>query len=230
MDALVAAGVEAARARGAAPGDPVRVVLVPTAAARNRPPAAVEYGRRAFEAAGQRTGVQLEITAAYVVDAASAADPSMAGTLAAADVIHLPGGDPDLIPAILRGSQAWDAMLAAHRRGACLAGASAGAMALAARCWTPAGLVDGLGLVPGIAVLPHFAPGRIARWRGTTGGPDDAITWLGLDERTMLIGRPGSAWQVAGAGRAHLVPPGADAPTATAGHGEALTLPERAPG
>lgn len=243
MDALVAAGVEAAGARGGDPGDAVRVVLVPTAAARNRPPAAVEFGRRAFADAGRRAGVPLDIRPAFVVDEGSAADRAMATLLEAADVIHLPGGDPDLIPTLLRGSRAWDAMLAAYGRGACLAGASAGAMALAARCWTPAGLVDGLALMAGIAVLPHYAPGRVARWRATRGAhgapgpgaapddaPDNALNWLGLDERTMLIGRPGGEWHVAGGGRAHLIPPGADLPSTSAGPGDRLTLPEPMPG
>ena len=89
-----------------------------------------------------------------VVDAASAADPSLAERLAAATLI-LPGGDPDIIPTLYPDTAAWAAIQHAQGRGAVLAGASAGAMALAAWTWTPDGGINGLGVVPGIGVAPH---------------------------------------------------------------------------
>jgi hypothetical protein len=76
-------------------------------------------------------------------------------------------------------------------------------MALGERLWTAHGPMDGLGLVPGVAVLPHFDATRLATWRGAV-DPGGRLTWLGLDERTMVIGRPGEAWRVAGGGRAHV--------------------------
>jgi hypothetical protein len=80
--------------------------------------------------------------------------------------------------------------------------------------------MDGLGVVPGAAVLPHFAPGRTRAWRGAV-DPEGSLTWLGLEERTLVIGRPGGgAWWVAGAGRAWLLPAGSDEPAASAGHDE----------
>lgn len=217
MDALVAAAVEAAAGRVP------RVVLVPTAVARHRPELAAGHGTRAFEAAAGRAGVALEIAVAMVVDALSAADPGIAALVEAADLVHLPGGDPDVIPSLLPGSAAWAAALRAHGRGACLAGASAGAMALAARLWTQRGPADGLGLVPGIAVLPHFDPRRAGAWRSTV-DPEGTLAWLGLDERTLVIGRAGAPWLVAGRGRAHLLPPGAEAPSASVAAGERIDL------
>ena len=222
MDALVAAG---AAARAAA-GDlgPLRVVLVPTAAARQRPDLAAAAGRRAFDAAGARAGLAVDVEVAGVLDDRSAADPANVARLEAARVIHLPGGDPDLLPAVLHGTPAWAAILRAHAAGACVAGASAGAMALAERLWTPDGPVDGLGLVPGIAVLPHFDPGGATTWRGVV-DPSGRLAWLGLDERTLIIGRPGETWTVAGAGRAHVIHAGAATPAISAGAGEVLALP-----
>jgi cyanophycinase len=221
MDALVAAG---ATARAAA-GDlgPIRVVLVPTAAARHRPDLAAAHGRRAFEAAGARAGLNVEVGVANVLDARTAADPASVARLAAAHLIHLPGGDPDLLPTVLRGSPAWAAILRAYAVGACVAGASAGAMALAERLWTGGGPIDGLGLVPGIAVLPHFDPGRMDAWRSVV-DPDGHLAWLGLDERTLVIGRPGGSWTVAGAGRAHVIRPGAALPATSAPAGQVLGL------
>jgi cyanophycinase-like exopeptidase len=222
MDALVAAGAMARAAADAA--GPIRVVLVPTAAARHRPDLAATHGRHAFEAAGGRAGTGIHVEVANVLDDRSATDPANVARLEAAHVIHLPGGDPDLLPTVLRGSPAWAAILRAYTVGACVAGASAGAMALAERLWTREGPMEGLGLVPRIAVLPHFDPGRATAWRSVV-DPDGRLAWLGLDERTLVIGRPGGTWMVAGAGRAHLILPGAAMPSMSAGAGEALALP-----
>jgi cyanophycinase len=214
MDALVAAAAAAAGGRAA------RVVVVPTAVARHRPELSASEGLRAFEAAARRAGAPLEVEAAMVLDDRSAADDSIAATLETADLVYFPGGDPDVIATVLAGSRAWSAALQAYARGACLAGASAGAMVLCERLWTARGPMDGLGVVLGAAVLPHFAPGRARGWRSAV-DPDGALAWIGLEERTLVIGRPGGGdWRVAGAGRAWLLPAGADEPTASAGNGE----------
>jgi len=218
MDALVAAGTAAA-----GPGAGIRVVLVPTAVARHRPDLAVAHGRRAFEAAAIRAGVSLRVESVSLFDRPSAADPGAVALLAAAHVVHLPGGDPDRLPAVLRGTDAWAAVLRAYGRGACVAGASAGAMALAARLWTRDGPVDGLGLVPGLAVLPHFDASRAGAWRRSV-DPEGVLWWLGLDERTLVIGRLGVTWLVAGSGRAHVIPPGAAGPAVSGGPGESLEI------
>ncbi len=225
MDALVRAGAGARDPRrGEAAGDdPVRVVLVPTAVARHRPDLAVAHGRSAFEAAAARLGIRLRVDTAPVLDRASATDPGHTALLDRADLVHLPGGDPDLIPAVLRDTPAWAAILRAFERGACIAGASAGAMALAERLWTPDGPAAGLGLVPGVAVLPHFDPGRMAGWRAVV-DPDNLLAWIGLDERTLVIGPPGGPWTVHGAGRAHLFAPGAGEPARSAADGDVLAL------
>jgi len=218
MDALVAAAADAAgHAREA------RIAVVPTAAARQRPEVAAGHGVRAFEAAGRRTRVGVVVEPVMVVDGASARDDDLASRLEAADLVYLPGGDPDLIPSLLAGTPAWAAILRAHAAGACLAGVSAGAMALCARLWTSRGAMDGLGVVARAAVLPHFAPGRVREWRSIV-DPDGTLAWIGLEERTMVIGRPGESWRVEGAGRAYLLPPGADVASVTATSGDGFPL------
>jgi cyanophycinase-like exopeptidase len=223
MDALVAAGAEAAGIRDGGSEALLRIVLVPTAVARHRPDLAVAHGRGAFQAAAGRAGLRVRVDVAMILDRADASDPGSVALLEAAHVVHLPGGDPDLLPAVLRDTEAWSAILRAHARGACVAGASAGAMAIAERLWTRDGPGDGLGLVEGLAVLPHFDPARAATWRRSV-DPDGRLTWLGLDERTLVIGRPGGAWVVAGAGRAHVFPPGAAGPAVSGGPGERLSI------
>jgi cyanophycinase-like exopeptidase len=219
LDALIAAAAEAAAAQ--APDVVPRVVIVPTAAARQRPDVAARHGERAVAAAAARAAVVVEITVATILTREDAADPDLVATLASAHLVHLPGGDPDLIPHVFRSTPAWNGMLRASARGAVLAGASAGAMAMAERCWTPGGLIDGLGVVPGLAILPHYAPGRLERWRGTE--PAAGVRWLGIDEQTLVLGRPGEAWRVAGRGSAHLLT-GDGTLIATAGPGETLRI------
>ena len=217
MDVLLAAARTAA-----GPAEPV-VVIVPTAAARQRPEQAAAHGERAFRAAAARAGVEIAVETVAILTRADAADPALVDRLAGAHVIHVPGGDPDLVPAVLRDTPAWAAILEAVERGTCLAGASAGAMALGERVWTSRGGVDGLGLVPGIAVIPHFAAGRLEAWRPIVedGRP---LAWIGIDEQTLVIGRPGESWSVAGRGRVHVVPLGAREPALVAGPGAAIPI------
>ena len=215
MDALLAAALEAARAADGPDAMP-KIVILPVAAARSRPDVAAAHGERAFRAAAARAGVAIETAVAPVVDRASAADAMPAQRLRTAHLVHLPGGDPDLPASVLRATPAWAAILEAYGRGACVAGASAGAMALGERLWTPRGPADGLGLVPGVAVLPHFDGRRLAAWRSAV-DPDDRLAWVGLDERTLVIGRVGEPWVVAGAGRARVVAAGRPETIATSG-------------
>ena len=252
LDALLLAGATAAAARlvsspiedddsdrdvsGHRVGPPadrltttIRVVILPTAAARGRPDRASANGRAAFERRAAILGRDAHVDVAWVVDGASAADPDQTGRLADADLIHLPGGDPDLVPGILAGSPALAAIEAAWRRGAVIAGASAGAMALAEWTWTPAGGIRALGLVPGLAVVPHYDDIRRTAWQRTL---DDlapgGIGYLGLDERTGVIAEPnGSAgrnWRVAGAGAAWWFARGSDRPL-VGRDGDVLHLP-----
>ena len=99
MDALLAAAVAAAVAAAAREGQGVvpRIMLVPTAAARQRPQAAASHGERAFAAAAARAGVPIEIGVAGILSRADAADPRAVSPLASAHLVHLPGGDPDII-------------------------------------------------------------------------------------------------------------------------------------
>ena len=212
----------------------LRVVLLPTAAAGERPEMAVDVGSAAFRRVASEAGIAIDIQAAMVVDAASAAAPGKADRLARADLVYLPGGDPGRLAAILPGSPAWGAVLSAHARGAVVAGASAGAMILAAWTWTGSGGAIGLGLVPGIVVVPHAE--RVARggWAGTFArrvppgiGPLGA---LGLDERTGIVSEPDAArdgmpvaWRVVGPGVVHWTPAG-ERTIRDLRHGDTLSL------
>ncbi len=206
----------------------IRIVILPTAAGRGAPERAAASGVRAFQRRADVGGLRTSIEVACVVDAASAADPDLASRLAAADLIHLPGGDPDLIPLTLDGSAALGAIHAAWDRGAVVAGASAGAMALAEWTWTPLGGMRGLGLVRGLAVVPHYDDVRRTTWQaGLDRLAPDELGYLGLDERTGVIaatnGAADQVWRVSGAGSAYWFARGAAMPV-VARPGQTLRL------
>ena len=203
-----------------------RVVILPTAVARHRPEIAIANGRRAFEQAARRKGRLVDVGAVRLLrrEDALTAPRELVDRLAGAHLIHLPGGDPDLIPAILPATPAWAAIRQALSAGACLAGASAGAMAMADRVWTPAGPLDGLGLLPGYAVLPHFSSQRLQAWRREIDG-DRELRWIGIDEQSILIGRPGSSWRVGGRGSVRVFEAGTDVPAWQSQAGEPIELP-----
>jgi cyanophycinase-like exopeptidase len=241
LDALLAAAADAARARLSADeldvaahaidgqGTTVRVVVLPTAAGRGFPDRAAANGVRAFEARAAAAGLATHIETARVVDAASAADQANMDLLEAADLIHLPGGDPDLVPSVLAGTPALRAMQRASARGAVVAGASAGAMGLADWTWTPQGGMRGLGFVHGLAVVPHYDEIRRTTWQQVVDQlAPGGIGYLGLDERTGILAAPNGAgerrWTVAGPGAAWWFARGVPEPV-VARSGESLHLP-----
>lgn len=213
--------VEAARGRAErrADGRPIQAVVVPTAAARGRPDLAGARGTSVLEGVAASLGVTMVASVVPIVDAASAGDAVLAARLAAADLIYLPGGDPDLIPSILAGGAAGAAIATALAEGAVVAGASAGAMGLAELTWTPTGIVPGLGAAVGLMVVPHADAGSWARNLRRFGGDgsDGAISpvgLLGLGERTGVIGPGDGTWRVVGEGEVRWLRAGAAADTA----------------
>ena len=218
--------LEAASRPGA--GDPLRIVLLPTAVARHNPDASARFGRAAFERVAAGMGRPVDVAAGFVVDAASADDRATAATIALADLIYFPG---DHSPTHLPDTATWRALGEARARGAVLAGASAGAMALAPLTWTPTGVIRGLGVVPGLVVFPHAD----ARTWGQQAvrfplAIDAGMGILGLGERTGVIsathddGAPTSPWQVVGEGEVRWLAPGAVEPSVVR-HGGTLDLP-----
>jgi cyanophycinase len=201
--------LEAILAAAPCPDGVVRVAVVPTAAARGRPDLAAANGVAACTRVGAAAGMAVRAESVAVVDAASANDPALADHLAEAGLIHFPGGDPDLIPTLLRDTPVWAAVRSALARGAVLAGASAGAMALGTWTWTPTGGVPGLDLVPGIIVVPHADArswtANLQRFGGDA-PPDPAV--LGLGERTGVLIEGTGAWRVVGEAEVRWLPRG----------------------
>jgi cyanophycinase len=184
----------------AAAGGPAYVLA--TAAGRQRPDMAVAHAVRWFAELGLDVE-ELPATKRSNVTSSDNASRARDGRF-----FYLVGGDPGLVPKTLAGTPVWEAIVAAWRDGAALAGSSAGAMALGE--WT---LIRGrmpgdnqrqyrpaLGLVPGVAVLPHFETfGH--RWLDSarSAAPRDDVVLLGVDERSAAVWHDG-AWTAHGPG------------------------------
>ncbi|WP_380169491.1 Type 1 glutamine amidotransferase-like domain-containing protein [Jannaschia sp. R86511] len=155
-----------------------------------------ELGRRAAE----RLGVEQVVVP--VVDRVSADDPGLASLVKGAGLVYLSGGNPRFLAETLRATAVWAAIEAAWRGGAALAGCSAGAMALGGSVPDVrhpfSGPVAGLGVVPGLAVVPHFDRfGAHLLGRLAAHALPEGVRRVGVDEDTALVGGPGS-WRVVG--------------------------------
>lgn len=205
----------AAAGRAAATGS-IRVELLTTAVARHRPEMAFAVGSAALErvaAEARRDLPPVRVHHARVVDSASASDRDVVSRLATADLVYLPGGDPDAVVGILAGTDAWHAVGRARSRGAVVAGASAGAMALGERTWTRDGYVAGFGWAGRLVVVSHAGAERMATMRPVVDALPHGVelSIVGLPERAGVTGGPG-AWTVVGAGGAWWWPAHAAAP------------------
>ena len=211
----------------AAAGGPAFVLA--TAAARQRPQAAVANAMRWFEGLGLAVEELPATKRSHAMWAANA-ERARAGRF-----FYLVGGDPGLVPRTLAGTPLWDAIVDAWRDGAALAGSSAGAMALGA--WTLVrGRIPGddrrrylpaLKLVGGVAVLPHFETfGN--RWvKGALAtAPSEDVVLLGIDERTGAVWDAGS-WRALGDGGVTVIAHGRRRRYASGGRVEGLPPPAR---
>ena len=177
-----------------------RAYLLPTAQARSGPAKAIAQAERWFA----RLGLQVEELP--VTTKAHARSRELADKAAAAGFFYLVGGDPGRVAEVLRGSPVWEAMLAAWRGGAVLAGSSAGSMALCQ--WT---LVidrwphhddrkykEALNVVPKSVVLPHFDTFG-ERWipSATAAAPAPGVTLIGINERCAAI-HDSRGWRAVG--------------------------------
>jgi cyanophycinase len=129
---------------------------------------------------------------APINDVASARDPANADLLANASLVYIGGGDSQRLLATMTGSPALEALAAAYENGAVIAGASAGAIAIAT--WgvpvdTSIGLLEGWSWLRDAIVAPHYDAAERARALAAAiarqpqavgvGLPDDAALALG---------------------------------------------------
>ena len=176
--------------------DPVRVVVVPTAAVTG-PAKAANDGATHFGALGGESSILM------LLERSQAEDPDFFAPAALADVVYFTGGSPEHLLETIKDSKFLAALLASVAGGQILAGSSAGAMVMGSMMRRPrsGGWVEGLGVVPGVAVLPHHegrdqAETSAELQRSAPSG----LTFLGIDARTGCLGTPDD-WRVVGSGR-----------------------------
>ncbi len=125
-----------------------------------------------------------------VLTRADAENDGAADIMRRARLVYLAGSSPMHVRSVLKNSAVWDALVAAWRDGAVVVGSSGAAMALTDPMVDArgGGLTIGLGLVDGVAVVPHFGdaargrarrrsctarccwPRRARRWSGSRSG------------------------------------------------------------
>jgi cyanophycinase len=209
-------------------GRPARAVFLPTAAG---PEGAerVDYWLRLGADHYRRLGV--EPVPLAVLDRSDADDPAFATRVAGAGLVYLSGGNPGYLADTLRDTVVLEAILAAWRAGAALAGCSAGACALTevADDIRTGAARPGLAVVPGLVVLPHFD--RIQGWRPGIVAERAARlaagqTLIGIDEETALISGD-DGWRVEGRRQVWIIAP--DGSRTPYPAGVALALPAVSP-
>jgi cyanophycinase len=182
-------------------GRPGRVVHLPTAAGLESPDSIARWSQMA---ASHYAALGREVVSLPVIDDQAADDPGLAAEIDSnTALIYLSGGNPAYCAKTLRDSAVWEAIVAAWESGTSLAGCSAGAGALTTVAPNQMGgrTEEGLGLVPNLAVIPHYDKARFLMpifgrvIRNST--PPDAEV-IGIEEDTALVGRPGEAWTVHG--------------------------------
>jgi cyanophycinase len=177
------------------------VLVLPTAAAYERPE------RLVVSAAEWFSGLGAEVEGLMVLTRADAQDAAAADLVRRARFIYLSGGSSLHLRSVLKGSAVFGALREAWEGGAVVAGAGAGAMALTDPMVDPRGgaLTVGLGLIEGLAVFTHY--GDVAEdahgeklHRSVTLAPQ-GLPVVGLPERTALIRGPEGSWRGVGVAR-----------------------------
>ncbi len=174
------------------------VCILPTAAAPDsNHERAGKNGVRWFQFLGVKNVRSLPI-----IDTVSANDKFLAEFLTNADLIYLLGGFPAYLEKTLRGSLCWSAILDAYRRGATLAGSSAGAMVMCEWFLNPENgkIQPGLGVLPHVIVIPHHEDlGK--QWLEMIQNKFPGVVVVGIDEQTGMIRKQeGDQWKVHGKG------------------------------
>lgn len=177
------------------------ITLLPTAAAFEYPQRAVVSATDYFHSLGAT------VEAVMLLERRDAFDEVMIDRIRSSNFIYLSGGSPMHLRSVLKATPALDALVAAWKGGATLAGSSAGAMVLTDPMSDPRGgaLTVGLGLVKNVAFVPHFDTWDKEKESRTVAiAARGDVVVAGVDERTALIRSAAGVWRVEGFGSARL--------------------------
>ena len=172
------------------------VVVLPTAAAYERPERAVATAEEWISSLGGR------VRACMVLTRADAEAADAAEVVRGARFVYLSGGSPLHLRSVLKDSAVLHALVAAWHGGAVVAGSSAGAMVLTDPMVDPRGgaLTVGLGMLEQLAVIPHFGHENAEKVHRSIALAAPGLPVVGIPERTALIRDPDGSWRQTGAG------------------------------
>jgi cyanophycinase-like exopeptidase len=178
--------------------DAPRVVVLPTASAPDGEGVPERWARMGVEHFA-KLGVTAEPI--MLLNRADAENADVTARVASANFIYFSGGKPRYLLETIRDTASWQAILNVFAAGGIIAGCSAGAMVLGSevfdfpQIWRT---IPALGLVPGIAVIPHF--NELPTWMtGTIAHSKHKVTVIGIDGTTALVGS-NEQWIVYGRG------------------------------
>jgi cyanophycinase len=188
------------------------VLVLPTAAAYEHPE------RQVVEAGEWFAPMGAAVEGLMVLSRADAEDGGAAKVMRGARFIYMTGSSPMHLRSVLRHSTVWEALTEAWRGGAVVAASSGAAMALTDPMVDArgGGLTIGLGLVSGLAVVPHFGHDDQDEHgdklhRSVQLAPVGTPV-AGIPERTALIRDPVGRWHSDGVGAVAVFLDGAPAP------------------
>lgn len=172
------------------------VLVLPTAAAYERPERAVATATAWFATLGAR------VVSCPVLNRRDAEDRTLAQMVRDASFVYLAGGSPLHLRSVFKDSAVLVALRAAWHDGATVAGSSGGAMALTDPMVDPRGgaFTVGLGLVRDLAVVPHYTGALTAQLRRTLALAPSFCAVVALGETTALVRDPDGTWRHSGAG------------------------------
>ena len=191
-------------------GEDAHIVVLTTASSLG--PEIEKVYDEAFRALGVK-----QVTTLHIHDRLDANDPSHAATVLNATGIFMTGGDQTRLASILGGSEVGKSIHRAYkRRGACLAGTSAGASAMSEHMIAGGkkgvqpkkgmlSLVPGLGLLNRVILDQHFAQRqRLGRLLSIV-AQNPFLLGIGIDEDTAIVVRPDLDVEVIGQGGVTIV-------------------------
>jgi len=172
------------------------VVVLPTAAAYEHPDHAVERAVRWFE------GLGATVRPVPAVDRTGARDDANVAAVGSARFVYLSDGSPMHLRSVLLQTPLLDALVAAWRSGAVVAGSGAGATVLCDPAVDPRGgaFTLGLGLVQQLAVVARADTWSEDKLHRTLQLTPAGVPLVEVDERTALIRDADGTWRSAGVG------------------------------
>ena len=157
----------------------------------------------------------INATGIHLLNRTHANNHELTNQLTKYNFVYFSGGDPGHLLDTLKGSLAWQIILNQYKKGATLAGSSAGAMVLGKMVWARvydfinSGKIPpwepGLNLVP-FGVIPHydaiskdFSPQQISQIKSSY---PPKLKIIGIDENTAYI-KISNTWKTLGEGTTH---------------------------